>query len=163
MRAAVHEDADQALRIAPQHQGLVQQLHAQRRIDNFVGLGHGMPEGVFDHGGNLLLSVCAAAAGRPRLGASINPLDAQHRYGKGAAPVQRMNAKAARRRPWRQRATRPAPGGLASVLLAVLARHLAFHALDVEVDAREELVLGHGVGGQQFLACLLYTSDAADE
>src|SRR5256885_942078 len=72
----------------------------------------------------------------------------------GTATVLRMNAKAARRRPWRQRAARPAPGGLASCLLAVLARHLAFHALDVEVDAREELVLGHGVGGQQFLAVL---------
>src|SRR5260221_3525604 len=37
-------------------------------------------------------------------------------------------------------------------LLLVAARDLAFHALDVEVDAAEELVVGRGVLGEHFLA-----------
>ncbi len=50
-------------------------------------------------------------------------------------------------RPFFQRSRR-------SALLLVAARHGAFHALDVEVDAREELVVGDHVLGEQFLAVL---------
>ena len=44
-----------------------------------------------------------------------------------------------------------APAERVPVLL-VAARHLAFHALDVEVDAAQELVVGDRVLGQHFLA-----------
>ena len=37
-------------------------------------------------------------------------------------------------------------------LLLFAARHLAFHALDVEVEPAQELVVRHGVLGQDFLA-----------
>ena len=42
------------------------------------------------------------------------------------------------------------------VLPRSLARNLAFHALDVEHHATQELVVGHRVFGQHFLASLVH-------
>ena len=71
----------------------------------------------------------------------------------------RPEKKAARRQPlWGME-----QAGACSIGSLLAARDLAFHAFDVEVDAAQELVVGHSVFGQHFLACLLYTSDAADD